>query len=67
MTFEVSFKIELNPEQRETFEKYMNQSLNSIGLEPKALSISLREQPDFIPAVAPATVTEIPKLFRGRR
>ena len=64
MTFEVSFKVDINPAQRETLEDYIKHSLTQLGLEPKDLIIVLREQPDFIPAVPAATYT---KITRGVR
>ena len=64
MTFEVSFKVDINPVKRETFENFIKHYLTQQGLEPKDLTIVLREQPDFIPAVPVATYT---KITRGVR
>ena len=64
MTFEVSFKVDINPVKRETFENSIKHYLTQQGLEPKDLTIVLREQPDFIPAVSVATYT---KITRGVR
>lgn len=61
MTFEVSFKVDINPLQKETLDEYIKHSLTQLGLEPKDLFIVLRERPDFIPAVpVAATYTKIP-------
>lgn len=60
MTFEVSFKVDINSVQRETLEYCIKHFLTQQGLEPKDLFIVLREQPDFIPAIPAATYTKIP-------
>ena len=64
MTFEVSFKVDINPVNRETFENSIKHYLAQQGLEPKDLTIVLREQPDFIPAVHAATYTKITRSMR---
>ena len=57
MKYGVSFKVDIAPEQRDLLESKIKQTLESMGLEPKSLFIVLREQPDFISAVAPANYT----------
>ena len=57
MKYGVSFKVDIAPEQRDLLESKIKQTLESMGLEPESLFIVLREQPDFIPAVAPANYT----------
>ena len=57
MKYGVSFKIDIAPEQRDLLESKIKQTLESMGLEPESLFIVLREQPDFISAVAPANYT----------
>ena len=57
MKYGVSFKVDIAPEQRDLLESKIKQTLESMGLEPESLFIVLREQPDFISAVAPANYT----------
>jgi hypothetical protein len=65
MKFEVSFKTDLTPEQREALDLWkIKYSLKAMGLEPEDLTITLREKPDFIPAVAPATYTQVPRRIK---
>ena len=64
MKFEINFKVDLTPEKKEFLELHLEDTLKLLGLEPEALSITLREKPDFIPAVEPATFTGVPKVFR---
>jgi hypothetical protein len=35
-----------------------------MGIEPEALTITLREKPDFIPAVWPATYTPVSRRIK---
>ena len=64
MKYEVSFKVDLMPAQKEALESKLKFTLQSMGLEPEDLFITLREKPDFIPAVEPATYTSVQKLWR---
>lgn len=57
MKYGVSFKVDIAPEQSDLLESKIKQTLESMGLEPESLFIVLREQPDFISAVAPANYT----------
>ncbi len=50
MRYEISFKADLTPEKKEFLELHLEDTLKLLGLEPEALSISLREQPDPLPA-----------------
>ena len=50
MRYEISFKADLTPEKKEFLELHFEDTLKLLGLEPEALSISLREKPDPIPA-----------------
>jgi hypothetical protein len=59
MKFEISFKADLTPEQKELLGRHLENTLKLIGIEPEALTIVLREKPDFIPAVMPATFTPV--------
>lgn len=52
MKFEINFKADLTPEKKELLELHFLGTLKLMGLEPEALSITLREKPDSIPAVA---------------
>lgn len=64
MKFEVSFKVDLTPEQKKLLELHLADTLRLLGIEPEALTITLREKPDFIPAVAPATYTQVPRRIK---
>ncbi len=57
--YEVSFRVDITPGQKEALESKLKYTLKSMGLEPEALTIVLREKPDFIPAVMPATFTPV--------
>jgi hypothetical protein len=61
MKFEINFKADLTPEQKELLDLHLENTLKLIGIEPEALTITLREKPDFIPAVCPATFTGVPR------
>ena len=61
MRYEVSFKVDLTPKQQELLKLHLEDTLKLLGLEPEDLFITLREKPDFIPAVAPATYTPVPR------
>lgn len=57
MKFEVSFKVDLTPEQRSVLNIWnIKHSLKAIGLEPEDFIISLKESPDPIPAISIAEV-----------
>ncbi len=64
MKFEINFKADLTPEQKELLELHFTDTLKLMGIEPEALTITLREKPDFIPAVEPATYTQMPRRIR---
>ncbi len=64
MRYEISFKADLTPDKKEFLELHFTDTLKLMGIEPEALSITLREKPDFIPAVEPATYTQVPKVWR---
>lgn len=57
MRFEISFKADLTPEKKELLDQHFEDTLKLMGIEPEDLTITLREKPDFIPAVGPATFT----------
>jgi hypothetical protein len=61
MKFEISFKADLTPEKKELLDLHFENTLKLMGIEPEALTITLREKPDFIPAVWPATFTGVPR------
>lgn len=61
MKFEINFKADLTPEQKELLDRHLENTLKLIGIEPEALTITLREKPDFIPAVWPAIFTGVPR------
>jgi hypothetical protein len=61
MKFEINFKADLTPEQKELLDLHLAGTLKLMGIEPEALTITLREKPDFIPAVWPATFTGVPR------
>lgn len=61
MKFEINFRADLTPEQKELLDRHLENTLKLIGIEPEALTITLREKPDFIPAVWPATFTGVPR------
>jgi hypothetical protein len=64
MKFEINFKADLTPEQKELLDLHFADTLRLMGIEPEALTITLREKPDFIPAVEPATYTQVPRRIR---
>ncbi len=49
--YEISFMADLTQEKKEFLELHLEDTLKLLGLEPEALSISLREKPDPLPAV----------------
>jgi hypothetical protein len=61
MKFEINFKADLTPEQKKLLDLHLENILKLMGIEPEALTITLREKPDFIPAVWPATFTGVPR------
>jgi hypothetical protein len=61
MKFKISFKADLTPEQKEFLDLHFENTLKLMGLVPEDLTITLREKPDFIPAVGPATFTGVPR------
>ena len=61
MKFEISFKADLTPEKKELLDLHFTDTLRLMGIEPEDLTITLREKPDFIPAVEPATFTGVPR------
>ena len=61
MKFEINFKADLTPEQKELLELHFADTLKLMGIKPEALTITLREKPDFLPAVGPATFTGVPR------
>lgn len=52
MKFEINFRADLTSEQKELLDLHFANTLKLMGIEPEALSITLREKPDPIPAVA---------------
>lgn len=64
MKFEINFKANLTLEQKELLELHLADTLKLMGIEPEALTITLREKPDFIPAIAPATYTPVSRRIR---
>lgn len=61
MKFEINFKADLTPEQKELLDLHFEDTLKLMGIEPENLTITLREKPNFIPAVGPATFTRVPR------
>jgi hypothetical protein len=61
MKFEINFKADLTLEQKEFLDLHFENTLKLMGIEPEDLTITLREKPDFIPAVGPATFTVVPR------
>lgn len=61
MKFEINFKADLTPEQKELLDLHFADTLKRMGIEPEDLTITLREKPDFIPAAWPATFTGVPR------
>lgn len=64
MKFEINFKADLTPEQKELLDLHFADTIRLMGIEPEALTITLREKLDFIPAVKPATYTQVPKRIK---
>ena len=64
MRFEINFKADLTPEQKELLDLHLENTLKLMGLVPEDLTITLREKPDFIPAVAPATYTQVSRRIK---
>lgn len=50
MKFEISFKADLTSEKKELLELHFTDTLRLMGIEPEALTITLREKPDPLPA-----------------
>jgi hypothetical protein len=61
MRFEINFKADLTPEQKKLLDLHFENILKLMGINPEDLTITLREKPDFIPAVGPATFTGVPR------
>lgn len=61
MKFEINFRADLTPEQKKLLDVHLENILKLMGVKPEALTITLREKPDFIPAVGPATFTGVPR------
>jgi hypothetical protein len=61
MKFEINFKADLTPEQKELLDRHLETTLKLMGIAPEGLTITLREKPDFIPAAWPATFTGVPR------
>ena len=61
MKFEINFRADLTPEKKELLDLHLEDILKLMGIKPEALTITLREKPDFIPAVGPATFTGVPR------
>lgn len=57
MKFEINFRADLTPEQKKLLDLHFENILKHMGIQPEALTITLREKPDFIPAAWPATFT----------
>ena len=64
MKFEISFKADLTPEQKELLELHFADTLKLMGINPEDLTITLREKPDFVPAVGPATYTQVSRRIK---
>jgi hypothetical protein len=54
--FEISFKADLTPEQKELLELHLEDTLRLLGIAAEGLTIILREKPDSIPAISIAWV-----------
>ena len=54
MEYRVSFNVDATAYQRKLLEAKIKQALESIGLEPEDLFVTIKWQQDFIPAVPPA-------------
>ena len=59
MRFEINFKADLTPEKKELLDLHLENTLKLMGIDPEDLTITLREKPDFIPAIPPATFTPV--------
>ena len=64
MRFEINFKADLTPEQKELLDLHLVSTLKLMGINPEDLTITLREKPDFIPAVGPATYTLVSRRIK---
>ena len=64
MKFEINFKADLTPEQKELLDLHLASTLKLMDINPEDLTITLREKPDFIPAVWPATYTQVPRRIK---
>lgn len=61
MKFEINFRADLTPDKKELLDQHLENTLKLMGIEPEDLTITLREKPDFIPAVEPATFMGVPR------
>jgi hypothetical protein len=52
MKFEISFKADLTPEQKELLESHLEDTLRLLGITADNLTIILREKPEPIPAIS---------------
>lgn len=64
MRFEINFKADLTPEQKELLDLHLASTLKLMGINPEDLTITLREKPDFIPAVGLATYTSVSRRIK---
>ena len=64
MRFEINFKADLTPEQKELLDLHLENTLKLMGIQPEALTITLREKPDFIPVAWPATYTQVSRRIK---
>lgn len=56
MKFEINFKADLTPEQKELLDLHLENTLKLMGIKPEGLTITLREKPDPVPAISIAEV-----------
>lgn len=52
MKFEINFRADLTPEKKELLDLHFADTLKLMGIKPEALTITLREKPEPISAVA---------------
>ena len=64
MKVEINLKADRTPEQKKLLDLHFADTLRLMGIEPEDLTITLREKPDFIPAVWPATYTQVPRRIK---
>ena len=64
MRFEINFKADLTPEQKKLLDLHLASTLKLMGINPEDLTITLREKHDFIPAVGPATYTQVSRRIK---